>query len=156
MRIGRSRACLCSLGELGFAVLAIPFRKGLLDLLEDVLQLLHMGLQLVDPHADVSEPQIGVLLRGDRHVAEAAILVGEVLKVLVCGDRRLCLPGGREVPGGRPGREYDRRAESEEHDAVNGWSHGSTSSSTRSCAPSVCAATMIVLGVSCSANGATS
>src|SRR5215510_3138489 len=32
----------------------------------------HTDLQLVDPHADVGEPQVGVLLGGYRHVAEAA------------------------------------------------------------------------------------
>src|SRR5215831_4130754 len=93
--------------------------KGLLDFLEDVLQLLQLGPQLVDPHADVGEPQVGVLLGGDRHVAEAAVLVGETLEVLVCGDRRLRLPRGTEVPGGRPRREHDRRAECEEQDAVH-------------------------------------
>src|SRR5262249_13938598 len=77
---------------------SFPCRKGLLDFLEDVLQLLQLGLQLVDPHADVGEPQVGVLLGGDRHVAETTVLVGETLEVLVRGDRRLRLPRGTEVP----------------------------------------------------------
>src|SRR5215470_6870322 len=137
-------------------VVGAPCRKGLLNFLEDVLQLLQLGPQLVDPHTDVGEPQVGVLLGGDRHVAQAAVLVGETLEVLVRGDRRPRLPRGTEVPSGHPRCEYDRRAEREEQDAVHNWRHGRTSTSTSSSAPSVRAATMIVLGVSCSAKGATS
>src|SRR5262249_11454955 len=60
----------------GLAAWAVPVPEGLLDFLEDVLQLLQLGSQLVDPHADVGEPQVGLLLGGDRQVAEAAVLVG--------------------------------------------------------------------------------
>ena len=41
-----------------------PVPEGLLDFLEDVLQLLQLGPQLVDPHADIGEPQVGKGLYG--------------------------------------------------------------------------------------------
>lgn len=50
---------------------------GSLDFLENPLELVELILQFVDPDADVGEPEVDVLVRGDRYVAEAPVLVGE-------------------------------------------------------------------------------
>ena len=60
---------------------------GLLDFREDALHLLQLVAELVEPHTYLGEPEVGVLLGGDRHVAEPTVLVGKTA-VLLAGSQR--------------------------------------------------------------------
>lgn len=81
---------------------------GLLDFLEDALHLLQLVAELVEPHTYLGEPEVGVLLGGDRHVAEPTVLVGKTAVLLAGSQRHLRLSRGAEVPGYQPHATRDR------------------------------------------------
>src|SRR5438067_2249463 len=58
----------------------------LLDFFEDLGEGLHLLAQVVDAHTDLAQLQVGVLLRGDRHVGETPELLGQLAVVIAAGD----------------------------------------------------------------------
>src|SRR5258708_11874878 len=102
-------------------------RGGLLNFLEDPLHLVELILQFVDPDAQVGEPEVDMLVRGDRHVAQPPVLVGEAAGFLARCQRRLRRSHSCAVEG--PGADYNRHGDEQHLKRPGGRVHDRTSAS---------------------------